>query len=150
MRVWATPFFLAHLVVAGMDVGRFHWSASVPVELHIAGLVGMTLGFGLSCWAMRVNRFFSPVVRIQTERGHHLVTGGPYRLIRHPGYLAALGTFPSGGLALGSWWSLAPLLGFVLLMLRRVLIEDKFLRENLGGYVGYAERVKYRLVPGVW
>ena len=99
---------------------------------------------------MIVNRFFSPVVRIQEERGHHLITEGPYRFIRHPGYAGMLLAFAGVGPALGSWWSLVPLVPVVLLILRRLLIEDRYLHEHLEGYAGYAQRVPYRLLPGVW
>jgi hypothetical protein len=74
----------AHLAVAGLDVGRYRWSDTVPFGVRIAGLVGFAASFGLVLWAVAVNRFFSPVVRIQRERGHHVVTGGPYRWVRHP------------------------------------------------------------------
>ncbi len=150
LRLMAMPFLIAHLVVAGLDVGRFHWSDTVPLALQIAGLIGLGLFMALSGWAVTVNRFFSPVVRIQTERGHHLITDGPYRWIRHPGYIAAMISFPCGALALGSWWSLAPMAPIVGLMLRRTIIEDRFLREQLDGYAEYAARVRYRLVPGLW
>ena len=149
IRALMMPFILAHLVVAGLDAGRFHWSyVSVPVQ--IAGLVGLVLCFSTSVWAMRTNRFFSPVVRIQEERGHHLVTGGPYRFVRHPAYLASLLMFIASGLMLGSLWSLVPNVGCAIIMFRRVVIEDKYLHQNLDGYVEYAAKTRYRLVPGVW
>ena len=105
---------------------------------------------GLTLWAMSVNRFFSPVVRHQTERGHRLITGGPYRCVRHPGYLATLCWLPASGLALGSWWSLAPLVVVLVLLVRRTIIEDRFCNETIEGYTNYASRVRYRLVPLVW
>ena len=134
LRLFAMPFFLAHLIVAGLDLGRFHFSDSVPTWLRVAGLVGAALGFAVSIWCMHVNRFFSSVVRIQSERGHYLITHGPYRFVRHPGYLCAILVFPLGGLALGSWWALAPVGAAGLLLLRRTIIEDRFLHENLEGY----------------
>ncbi|MCZ6543656.1 MAG: isoprenylcysteine carboxylmethyltransferase family protein [Planctomycetota bacterium] len=150
LRLIATPFFLAHLIVAGLDVGRFHFSDTVPVWLRTVGLAGMAVFLALPLWAVSVNRFFSPVVRIQEERGHHLVTAGPYRVVRHPGYLGAIFAFPFGGMGLGSWLSLAPLAIPVLLILRRTIIEDRYLSKNLDGYQEYALRVRWRLVPGVW
>ena len=150
LRLFAMPFFLAHLIVAGLDVGRFHFSDSVPTWLQVAGLAGSALGFSVSIWSMHVNRFFSPVVRIQSERGHYLITHGPYRCVRHPGYLSAMFVFPLGGLALGSWWALAPVGAAVLLLLRRTIIEDRFLQEHLAGYQAYTQRVRFRLVPGLW
>lgn len=148
---WVTmPFLIAHLVVAGLDVGRFHWSEPIPFALRIVGLIGLALFLALSGWAVTVNRFFSPVVRIQTERGHHLITDGPYRWIRHPGYLATMVCFPCGAMPLGSWWSLVPIVPIIALMLRRTIIDDRFLHERFDGYREYAARVRYRLVPGVW
>ena len=101
-------------------------------------------------FAVAVNRFFSSVIRIQADRGHHLVTHGPYRFVRHPAYAAAPFLFGGGGLALGSW--LAALLGLIMFLplLRRTAQEDRVLREQLEGYAAYAEKVRYRLFPGVW
>jgi protein-S-isoprenylcysteine O-methyltransferase Ste14 len=143
------PLFTGLLVIAGLDGGRFHWSV-VPVWLQVVALAVIAAGYALSIWAMSANRFYSPVVRIQAERGHRLVTSGPYARIRHPGYAAALLILLATGPALGSWWAVIPALATVGLLLRRVVIEDRFLSERLDGYVGYAGRVRYRLVPGVW
>ncbi len=99
---------------------------------------------------MAVNRFFSSVVRIQKERGHHLVTDGPYRYVRHPGYVGAMISMPASAIALGSWWSLLPATAFSLVVFRRAALEDAFLRDNLDGYNRYMERVRYRLLPGLW
>jgi protein-S-isoprenylcysteine O-methyltransferase Ste14 len=150
VRLIALPLVVAHLVVAGLDVGRFHWSGPLPVGLQATALVGYAAGISLSLWAMTANRFFSPVVRIQVERGHHLVTSGPYRYLRHPGYTGLIVGSLCGGVAFGSWWSLVPLAPFVGMFLRRTVLEDRFLREALEGYDGYSERVRYRLVPGLW
>ncbi len=148
IRAMIMPFSLAHLALAGLDA-RFGWS-HVPFAAQLSGLTVMALCFALSIWAMRVNHFFSPVVRIQSERGHRLVTGGPYAYIRHPGYLSAVMLMASSGVALGSWWSLLPNIGAVLVIFRRLLLEDRFLHENLDGYRDYAQRVRSRLVPAVW
>ena len=78
VRLLALPMILGHLVVAGLDVGRFGWSGPIPLVVQAAALAGYAAGMGLSLWAMAANRFFSPVVRIQSERGHRLVTAGPY------------------------------------------------------------------------
>jgi protein-S-isoprenylcysteine O-methyltransferase Ste14 len=150
LRLFAMPFVLTHLIVAGLDVGRFHWSGEMPFALHAAGLAGFALSLSLAIWAMRVNRFFSPVARIQQERGHHVITAGPYRFVRHPGYLGAILSMFFGGVALGSWWSLLPLTPMVGLLLRRTIVEDRLLRAELPGYADYAKRVRYRLLPGVW
>ena len=150
LRLIAMPFLLAHLIVAGLDVGRFQWSRPVPAGVQAVALLGYAAGMALSVYAMASNRFFSPVVRIQHERGHTLVTSGPYRFVRHPGYVGAILASACGGVALGSWWSLVPLAPFAVLFLRRTAVEDRMLRADLDGYAGYAERVRYRLVPGLW
>lgn len=150
LRIVLIPFWAAHLAVAGLDVGRFHWSSHVPPALQTAALIVFAAAYGLSGWAVRVNRFYSPVVRIQSERGHVLVTSGPYRWVRHPGYTGFFITLPAGGVALGSWWSLVPLVPVLVLLLRRAVIEDRFLHEHLTGYADYARRVRYRLLPGLW
>ena len=99
---------------------------------------------------MLANRFFSPVVRIQQERGHHLITAGPYQYLRHPGYLGTIGGQLFGTLALGSCWALLPAAGMLVLIVRRTAMEDKFLLRELDGYPTYAAKIRYRLLPGVW
>lgn len=148
--VLVTPLWIGQHVVAGLDVGRFHWSDSVPLAVQVAGLVALTAALAVVLWAVAVNRFFSSVIRIQTDRGHHLVTGGPYRFVRHPAYAVSPFLFIGAGLALGSW--LAALLGLLMFVpiLRRAAQEDRVLREQLPGYADYARTVRYRLVPGVW
>jgi protein-S-isoprenylcysteine O-methyltransferase Ste14 len=148
-RLALAPFVLGLLVVAGLDAGRFHWSA-VPFGVQVAGLVGLAAALSLMLWAMAVNRFFSPAIYIQSERGHHVITGGPYRFIRHPGYLAMALIFGFSALALGSWWALLPAAGYALLILNRAAREDRFLQEELAGYADYAKRVHYRVLPGIW
>lgn len=137
------------LLVAGLD-HRFGWTAMLPTGVHIAGLVMLAAGYALGAWAMAVNRFFSAVVRIQKERGHDVVTGGPYRLVRHPSYaggvLATLGI----PLLLNSWWAFLPALGVVALTIVRTRLEDRTLQAELPGYAAYARRTRYRLLPGVW
>jgi protein-S-isoprenylcysteine O-methyltransferase Ste14 len=139
----------AHVIVAALDTGRWHLTA-VPEPLRFAGLVGFALAFSLVLRAMIVNRFFSSVVRIQRDRGHQVVDQGPYAVVRHPGYVGMIAAGPFSGLALGSWIGFAVALTYSILMLRRVVFEDAFLRSNLEGYLSYAARVRYRLIPGVW
>ena len=144
------PLFIGSLAVAGFDLGRFHWSGRIPLGVQIAGLLLLALGWGFTTWAVAVNRFFSPVVRIQTERGHHLIATGPYRYVRHPGYAGAIAAFLGGAVALGSWWALAPAIPLSLIILGRAAVEDRFLRTQLPGYATYAHDVRYRLLPPVW
>ncbi len=144
LLLWAT------LLLAAADVGRIHLSDTVPFVLQVAGLVGFGGGFGLALWAMAVNPFFSTVIRLQEDRGHRLITTGPYRRVRHPGYTGMLIGVLSLPLALGSWLSGPPMVVFALLILRRTVREDRFLREKLDGYDAYARSVRHRLVPRVW
>jgi len=136
-------------IVASLDV-RFEWSASVPLALHIGGLVGSILGWALFMWAMGANAFFSEAVRIQEERGHTVVTHGPYRYVRHPGYVGAILALLAMPLLLGSLWALIPAglaaIGYVV----RTALEDRTLQEELDGYEEYAQQTRYRLLPGIW
>jgi protein-S-isoprenylcysteine O-methyltransferase Ste14 len=141
---------ILHLVVAGVDVGREHWSDSVPHPLQWLGMLLFAAGWTLTLWAMHVNRFFSSVVRIQQERGHQLVTTGPYAWVRHPGYVAGLLVIVSSGVALGSWFSVVPVVLMLPGLFIRTVKEDRFLKQNLPGYLDYSEKVRYRMLPGVW
>jgi len=140
---------LAHVVVGALDVGRWHLT-SVPAPLRLVGLIVMIFSVALVFRSMIVNQFFSPVVRIQRERGHKVIDVGPYGVIRHPGYAGMIPAIPASALVLGSWLGVALAVGYSLLMLRRVVFEDAFLRSHLDGYLEYASRVQYRLVPGLW
>jgi protein-S-isoprenylcysteine O-methyltransferase Ste14 len=147
----STLVLVAHWVVAGLDRGRFHWSDGVPAWLRAASLIALAAGYGLAFWAMRVNRFFSSVVRIQSDRGQHVVTAGPYGWIRHPGYLAGAVIIVASGVALGSWLATAILIVFGLpFLLRRAITEDRVLQAELPGYRDYAARVRWRVLPGIW
>jgi protein-S-isoprenylcysteine O-methyltransferase Ste14 len=149
--IWVMiPLWVGMYIVAGLDVGRYHWSDSVPLVLQVVGLAAMAAGMAVMIWALAVNRFFSSVIRIQTDRGHHLITTGPYRYIRHPAYASCFFLFVGGGLALGSWLAVLLNVFMVAAILRRTALEDRFLRENLEGYADYARKVRYRLIPGVW
>jgi protein-S-isoprenylcysteine O-methyltransferase Ste14 len=147
----STLVLVVHWVVAGLDRGRFHWSDGVPAWLRVVSLIALAAGYGLAFWAMRVNRFFSSVVRIQSDRGQYVVTSGPYRWIRHPGYLAGLLIIVASGIALGSWLAAAILVVFGLPFLRRrAITEDRVLQAELPGYRDYAARVRWRVLPGIW
>jgi len=141
---------ILHLVVAGADVGREHWSDTVPRALQWLGMLVFAAGWGLTMWAMHVNRFFSSVVRIQEERGHQLVTTGPYAWVRHPGYVAGVLVIVASGVALGSWLSVVPVVLMLPALIVRTVREDRFLKQNLPGYLDYSAKVRYRVVPGIW
>jgi protein-S-isoprenylcysteine O-methyltransferase Ste14 len=137
------------LIVAGLDK-RFEWSPNLPLLLHITAFVITTLGYSFGTWALLVNRFFSAFVRIQRDREHTVVSSGPYRLIRHPGYAGTVVTSLVVPLLLGSLWALIPAALAVYLLIIRTALEDKTLKEELEGYQDYAARVRFRLLPGVW
>lgn len=140
---------LAHVIVGALDAGRWHLT-TVPAPLRVVALAGMLTGALLVIQSMRANRFFSPVIRLQTERGHRVIDSGPYRTIRHPGYLGMLIAMLCSGLALGSWLAFALAAVYGALIIRRVWFEETFLKANLAGYTTYTTRVGYRLIPGVW
>ncbi len=140
---------MAMWITAGLD-DRFHWSAAVPFAASAAGVAAAVLAAGWITWAMRSNRFFSSVVRIQKERGHTVVDGGPYRFMRHPGYSGMAVFTLATPLILGSYWALAPAALTALLTVLRTALEDSTLRKELEGYPGYTRRVRYRLFPGIW
>ncbi len=142
--------FLIHWIIAGLDVGRYHWLSSVPVGLQIVGLIGFGVGFSLVAWSTIINQFYSSVVRLQTDRGQQVITSGPYRFVRHPGYVGWLLFFVFSGIALGSWVSMLPALVPAFAVIRRTMIEDRMLQGSLDGYSDYASRVRYRLIPGLW
>ncbi len=141
---------VAHWAIAGLDRGRFHWSDNVPRPLRLGAIIVLAAGLALFLWAMHVNRFFSSVVRIQRERGHHLVTAGPYHWVRHPGYAGAIPAILASGIALSSWLATAVAALGLPLLLWRVIVEDRTRQAELPGYPEYAQRVRWRLVPGVW
>jgi protein-S-isoprenylcysteine O-methyltransferase Ste14 len=141
---------LVKYVVAGLDV-RWGWSPQFPLVLQIAGVVVAVLAYDvILVWAMAANAFFSQTVRIQEERGHGVATGGPYRYVRHPGYVGSILFQVATPLILGSVWTFIPAGLIVLLTVVRTALEDRTLIEELDGYRGYAQRVRYRLLPGVW
>ncbi len=136
-------------VVAGLDV-RHGWSGPLADGLQLATLMIVVPAVLLANWAMKSNEFFSLFFRIQRERGHHVVTGGPYRYIRHPGYAGGLAFNLMSPLLLGSLWALIPASFIACLFVLRTILEDRALREELDGYTDYSRRVRYRLLPRVW
>ncbi|MHB0857659.1 MAG: methyltransferase family protein [Anaerolineae bacterium] len=140
---------LAVLLTAGLD-RRFGWSGNLAAGLQALGLLLTALGVVFTTWAMLSNRFFSALVRIQTDRGHTVVSTGPYALVRHPGYLGASVAQLAMPLALSSWWAMLPALVTLAVLVVRTTLEDRTLQAELPGYREYAQRVRYRLLPGVW
>ncbi len=149
--VWAgvsSPVFAAIFVVAWLDI-RSGW-APLPPWVWPIGLVLFVLGGGLFLRAMAERPFFEKTVRIQTERGHYVVDTGPYRTVRHPGYVGALAFFLSFPLLLTSAWALLPTALAMISLLIRTVLEDRTLQKKLPGYADYAARVRWRLAPRVW
>ena len=141
--------FPATLAVAGLDV-RLAWTGHVLVASQIIAFVVVAAGYALFIWAMVSNPFFAGTVRIQKERGHRVVSAGPYRYVRHPGYAGFVMLGLATPLLLGSLWALIPAGLGTLLMILRTALEDKTLLAELDGYQDYAARVRCRLVPGLW
>jgi len=149
MPVAAGLLPLMSWIIAGLDE-RWGWDPAIGLSLQSVGLILTILGHALVVWAMGANAFFSPLVRIQKERGHTVAIGGPYRLIRHPGYLGAIIFTVGIPLLLGSWWAIIPGLAADVLYILRTKLEDQTLVEELPGYQEYTQQTKYRLFPGVW
>jgi protein-S-isoprenylcysteine O-methyltransferase Ste14 len=147
--LWAVAYFVAIPLVSGLDT-RFGWTVGARWPVHLTGAVGFALGFGLFSWAMVENAYFSTVVRVQEAQGQQVCTSGPYRVVRHPGYLGAVLQSLSSPLVLGSAWALLPGAIAAALMVVRALLEDRTLHAELSGYAAYAEDVRYRLIPGIW
>jgi protein-S-isoprenylcysteine O-methyltransferase Ste14 len=133
-----------HWAVAGLNRGHLHFSDAVPAGLEVVALVLFAVAWIVLVWAMCVNRFFSSIPRIQTERGHTRISTGPYQFVRHPGYTAGLLAAVTSGIALGSWIStfIAPIA--LALLVWRTIVEDRMLRRGLPGYADYAARIRYR------
>ncbi len=140
---------LARYIVAGLD-RRYGWTGDFPLAAQMAALTACVLGYALVVWATASNPFFSQIVRIQSERGHTVVTGGPYRYVRHPAYAGAIVYELAVPVLLASGW--AAIIGGLSasLLILRTALEDRTLQAELAGYVDYAHQVRYRLIPGIW
>ena len=143
------PALVLEIPIATLDAGRMGWSA-VPPSVVVLGYLLLIGSVAVTTWAQAVNPFFEPGVRIQEERAQRVITSGPYRFVRHPGYVAAIAMFIAIPLALASWWALLPAAVAIVLLVIRTRLEDGLLRAELSGYADYARRTRYRLLPGVW
>ncbi len=137
------------VIVAGLD-HRYGWSPVFPPWLMVLGFILISFGYAFAAWALAENRFFSSVVRIQTDRGHAVCDSGPYLIVRHPGYAGSILPLPGIVLALGSVWTLIPAAVALVIAVIRTALEDRTLQEELPGYRDYAQRVRYRLIPGIY
>lgn len=151
-KVLVTSYMILVLLawcIAGLDAVRFEWSY-VPFEVIIIAVIIHIIASLLWLWAMAVNPHFETTVRIQEERDHQVCTSGPYKYVRHPGYVAFSAMIASSSLILGSWWGNIPMGMALVLFVIRTSFEDKFLQKELNGYKEYAQKTKYRLIPYVW
>jgi protein-S-isoprenylcysteine O-methyltransferase Ste14 len=140
---------LLRYILAGLDQ-RHGWTGGFPLASQVSALFLCALSYALVVWATASNAFFSQIVRIQSERGHAVAAGGPYRYVRHPAYVGAILYEIAVSVLLASWWALlAGGLNAILLIIRTAL-EDRTLLGELTGYVDYARKVHYRLIPGIW
>jgi protein-S-isoprenylcysteine O-methyltransferase Ste14 len=140
---------LARYILAGLDL-RYGWTVGFPLAAQIAAVAVCIVSTALFAWAMASNIFFSQVVRIQSERGHAVATGGPYRYVRHPGYVGAILFDIALSAIFGSWWALIAGGVCAILLIVRTALEDRTLQAELTGYADYARQVRYRLLPGIW
>ena len=139
---------LIWFVAIGLDM-RMHGSR-FPFPLQVLGLAMLLISTGFVMWVMRTNSFASPVVKLQTERGHRVISSGPYAFVRHPMYTGSVLFFVGAPLLLGSWWGVAMSPLFAVLFAIRAGIEERALLAGLPGYAAYTDRVRYRLLPGLW
>jgi protein-S-isoprenylcysteine O-methyltransferase Ste14 len=149
LPVIATYGPLVSWIIAGLDE-RFRWTPDLPDTIQIIALGAIFLSSMFGTWAMVVNRFFSSQVRIQTDRGHTVVSAGPYRLVRHPGYAGGVLAWIAAPVFFSSYWVAIPAIVVIILTIIRTALEDRTLQEELPGYREYTQRVRYRLLPGIW
>jgi len=141
-------FMLAIPAVCGLDI-RFG-APELPIEYYFAGILLFAVGWGFSSWALVVNKFFEGAVRIQKERGHKVITTGPYAIVRHPGYAGLIMVYLAMPFGLGSLYGLVPALLLAFAFVFRIHFEDEFLQKELEGYKEYSNKTKYRLIPFIW
>jgi protein-S-isoprenylcysteine O-methyltransferase Ste14 len=149
MRVSNLTVLIAVPIVAGLDIGRFQWS-DLDIQFSVLGFVPFIISAVLINWAMAVNPHFEPTVRIQNDRGHKVISSGPYKIVRHPGYLAAILYTVSIPLIMGSVFTFIPVGIYIVLFMIRTSLEDRTLRKELDGYSEYTTHVKHKLFPGIW
>lgn len=142
--------FVGVLVVGPLDAGRFLW-APLPPWAFAVGAVLFVCGEALAAWSMHTNTFFEKTVRLQTDRNHRVIASGPYAIIRHPGYVGFIIGYALGfPLMLTSAWALVPAAIAIASVVVRTGFEDRFLADQLDGYTAYQQKVRYRLLPGIW
>jgi protein-S-isoprenylcysteine O-methyltransferase Ste14 len=140
---------LATYILAGL-VHRYGWGADVPLWAQLVALGVYVVCYVIGSWALVANRFFSGVVRIQIDRGHTVVSSGPYAIVRHPGYSSAVISYQALPILLSAYCAIAPAVVTITLLIVRTALEDRTLRAELPGYEEYAQKTRYRLIPGIW
>ena len=148
-HLWFFVHSIVMLIIAGLD-RRFGWTERIGISFYIAGGIIFVAGWAVTSWAMLSNAYFSAFFRIQEERGHTVCTTGPYKYVRHPGYIGMILQSFGIPILLGSLWSLIPSVMAVFLKVVRTFLEDRTLHKELDGYRDYAQQVPYRLLPGIW
>jgi protein-S-isoprenylcysteine O-methyltransferase Ste14 len=140
---------VAAMLIAGLD-HRYQWTEWVPVwgQITAAGIV--LISYALAVWAMMVNRYFSSVARIQTDRDQQVITSGPYRIMRHPSYIGGAAAALAFPFMLDTLWALLPGLVITIALIIRTYLEDKMLIEELNGYADYTRQTRFRWIPGIW
>lgn len=142
--------WVVFIILAPIDIGRFHWSAGFPLWLQVLAAILLSLGYALVVWALRHNEYMSARIRLQEERGQRVIDTGPYVIVRHPNYAGAFLQSLTSGLVLGSWVGAAVLLLHCAALIFRTLHEETVLQAELEGYAEYMRRVRWRFIPGVW
>ena len=142
--------YLTGIIVAGLDSGRYQSSPIFHWTVYAAGVALMLIGQTIFLSARKENKYFSSVVRIQSDRGHSVCDTGVYRLVRHPGYMGMMFSLAAIPLLTGSVWSVIPITCAVILLFVRTYLEDETLKHELHGYTEYAQKVRHRLIPKIW
>jgi len=140
---------LIWLIVMALDACRFHWTY-VPFWLHLIGLLLLSASYAILALVFRENSFLSPVVRLQTDRKQHVISTGPYAIVRHPMYSALIPFFIGTSFLLGSWVGVILSFLYLLVLARRAILEEQTLNNELEGYSEYMVKVRFRMIPGIW
>jgi protein-S-isoprenylcysteine O-methyltransferase Ste14 len=146
----STPIFFAMLIISILDAGRYYWDPTVPLTIMLLGIIIYSIGQIIVLLAKKTNKFFSSVVRIQSDRKQTVCSDGPYKFVRHPGYLGGLIFTLGTPIMLGSFWGLIPAVVTIMFVIGRTYLEDQTLQKELQGYADYTQKVKYRIIPLIW
>lgn len=142
--------YLISVVIAGLDSGRFQWSPNFHWSIYVLGITLTLIGQTIFLTARKENKYFSSIVRIQTDRGHSVCDTGIYKVVRHPGYLGMTISLIGFPLITGSIWSIITILIAIILLFVRTYFEDETLKNELSGYIDYTQKTSKRLIPKIW